>query len=100
MTCPEPIASVFLEILTQGVLASRAAGWGRDPARCAVEADHIHNIPGLLANYSPEKLQYYWEVERPSFMAQCNPQQLQGWEEKWDRLRSFVENAGELIGTR
>ena len=99
MICPSPIAEVILDILCQGVLACRAAGWSREPARCAVEADHIHNLPGLLADYSPDKLQYYWEIERPSFAARCDPAELPQWEQLWDRLRPFVANAGELIST-
>jgi hypothetical protein len=81
------------------VLECRAAGWDGEPARCANEADHIHNLPDLLANYSPDKLQYYWEVERPCFAARCDPQQLPHWEEQWNRLRPFVATTDELIGT-
>jgi hypothetical protein len=99
MTCPTAVAEVILDILRQGVLACRAAGWSRDPARSAVEADHIHNLPDLLADYSLDKLQYYWAIERPSFAARCDPDNLRLWEERWDRLRPFVPNAGELIST-
>ncbi len=91
MTCPPEIAVVLLDILRDGLLACRAAGWSGDPARCAEEADHLHNLPGLLAHYSPDLLRYYWEVERPSFAARSDPGVLRSWEVHWDRLRPFAE---------
>jgi hypothetical protein len=100
MTCPTPIAEVLLDILRHGLLACRAAGWAGDASRSATEADHLHNLPDLLLDYTPDRLEYYWEVERPSFAARCDPAQLQWWEERWDRLRPFVEQAGELAVAR
>jgi hypothetical protein len=93
MTCPEPIASVLLDILQQGLLACRAFGWQGDARRCAIEADHLHNIPSLLSDYSPDRLRVYWDVERPAFAAQCDPNQMSGWQSHWDRLEPFVEEA-------
>lgn len=91
MTCPREITAVLLDILGHGLLACRAAGWGGDAGRCAAEADHLHNLPRLLADYSVEGLQYYWEVERPAFAAHCDADSLSWWEAHWDRLRPFVE---------
>jgi len=79
MNCPDPIKAVVLEFLHLGVLTCRLAGWDPDPERCAVEADHIHNLPNLLADYSPDKLQYYWDVERPIFATRGDPKRLWRW---------------------
>ena len=100
MTCPNSLATILLDILQQGTLACRAAGWAGLPDRCAAEAEHIHNLPSLLANYSADRLAYYWEVERPSFAARCDAEQLAPWTELWDRLRPFVKNAGATVRTR
>jgi hypothetical protein len=100
MTCPPEIAAVLLDMLGHGLLACRAAGWAGRPDRCAVEADHLHNVPALLADYSPDRLRFYWEVERPSFAACCAPEVLAGWEACWDRLRPMVEEAAVLTASR
>src|SRR5436309_1190629 len=68
MSCPPDIADVLLEILTTGILRIRSMGRSE---HSSLEADHLHNLPALLQNYSPELLQYYWEVERPSFIRRC-----------------------------
>jgi hypothetical protein len=68
MNCPQAVADTLLEIIRVALLRIRHLGWGNKPEECAREADHIHNLPALLRNYSPELLQYYWEVERPSFI--------------------------------
>jgi hypothetical protein len=76
MKCPETIAEVVLEIITIGLLRVRHHAAAGDSHRCLIEADHIHNLPNLLANYSPELLRFYWTVERPALERQNEPQHL------------------------
>ena len=68
MDCPPHIARVVLQILRWGALRARAAGWSGDARRAAVEADHIHNLPGLLLDYLPGRLRYYLDAERPGYL--------------------------------
>jgi len=91
MTCPEEIAEIVGEILRTGLLAIRVLGWSGDAKECAVEADHIHNLPTLFERFSPELLLYYWEVERTSYMSQVPPARLAVWEPLWRRLKDHVE---------
>jgi hypothetical protein len=100
MTCPPDIAIILLDILRHGLLACRAAGWRGDPDGCAIQADHLHNLPDLMADYSVEKLRYYWEVERPAFAVDCPREERDWWDRQWERLRVHVEAADELIGSR
>jgi hypothetical protein len=90
MSCPAEIAAILLEILRTAVLRIRAAGWSEDPARCADEADHIHNLPDLLRNYSPERLRYYWEVERAGFLSQSPGADVAPFEPLWGQLARYA----------
>jgi len=54
------------------VLRVRDAGWSGDGELCAIEADHVHNLPALLLNFSPDLLSFYWNVERESFLRAAN----------------------------
>jgi hypothetical protein len=90
MTCPPDIAAVLLQILRTGLLNARAAGWAGDARRCAVEADHVHNLPDLLADYSPERLAFYRQVEAPGFCRQA-PASVGRFEELWGRLAEVVD---------
>jgi hypothetical protein len=90
MTCPPDVARVVLQILRVAILRIRARGWGGDSSRCAVDADHVHNLPELLLDYSDELLRFYWEVERPSFMKRCRPADLEGYELLWAELAELV----------
>jgi hypothetical protein len=85
------IADILLEILTTGLLRIRALGWSGDAKRCAIEADHIHNLPHLVTHCDPDRLVYYWEVERPSYVNQTEPAQLAVWEPLWGQLQIHVE---------
>ena len=92
MKCPDEIAEILLEILTRGLLAVRAAGWQKNPVRCAIEADHLHNLPALIATYSPDRLRYYWEAERISFMHQSSTDDLHAFEPLWNRLADAMKH--------
>lgn len=90
MNCPPEIAQVLAALLRTGVLRIRKAGWAEDSRRCAIEADHIHNLPTLLTDFSPEALRYYWEVERPAFLSQVEGESVAPFEVLWGTLESWV----------
>jgi hypothetical protein len=92
MNCPPEIADVVLELIQTALLRIRAAGWTGDSARCAIEADHVHNLPTLLTNYSPELLHYYWDVERRELLHALGAEQAGGYSDLWDRLSVYVED--------
>jgi hypothetical protein len=91
MTCPPDVAAILLEILGQGLLQARAAGWSGDAARAAAEADHVHNLPGLLADYSPARLRYYWDAERPAYLAQVTPERAVSFRPLWEQLGTHLQ---------
>ena len=90
MSCPPEIAEIILEILQTGLLGIRALGWSGNSAGCASEADHLHNLPRLLSDFSPELLRYYWEVERPAYCSrgEGNPA---AFASAWQRLQAQLE---------
>jgi hypothetical protein len=59
MPKPAEISEILTEMLTTGLLRIRALGWSGEAERCAIESDHIHNVPDLLTHFSPERLGYY-----------------------------------------
>jgi hypothetical protein len=90
MNCPPEVAEIILAILRTGLARIRALAWSGESGRCAVEADHLHNLPVLLANYSPDLLRFYWDVERMSFVNESQKQDVVAFEEHWKRLASLV----------
>jgi hypothetical protein len=90
VTCPPDVARVVLQILQVAILRIRAGGWAGDGSRGAAEADHVHNLPSLLLDYSDELLRFYWQVERPAFIERCRPADLAGYEPLWTELAELV----------
>lgn len=90
MNGPPEIAASILDLLEIGLLRIRAAGWSDNPSRCAIEADHLHNLPGLLENFSFDRLKYYWEAERPGFQRQSDPSDLESFQDAWNRIESWL----------
>jgi hypothetical protein len=90
MTCPSEIAQVLSDILQTGLLSIRNCGWSGH--RSAIEADHLHNLPALLANYSPDLLRYYWNAERTAYLAQIGPESASIFDPHWKRLEPLVQS--------
>jgi hypothetical protein len=90
MNCPPEVAAVIAQVLQAGLLRIRALGWSGDSGRCAAEADHLHNLPGLLQDYSPDLFRYYWDVERPAFIRQNQGVGLEMFTPLWDRMAALL----------
>jgi hypothetical protein len=90
VNCPSEIAAILREILRTAVLRIRAAGWQGDARRCAAEADHVHNLPGLLGDYAEDLLDYYWRVERPAFIDRAGTEAAAAYDPLWERLAGHV----------
>ncbi len=90
MTCPPELATMLLDLIETAALRIRAAGWRGDAAACANEADHIHNLPALLRDYSIDRLHYYWSAERPSYLARGGD--VRAFESVWADLNRWMEH--------
>jgi hypothetical protein len=91
MQCPPAIAEIVTQILATGLLRIRVSGWRGNAKRCAIEADHLHNLPALLTAYRPELLDYYWRTERVAFIRQCSPEEAAAFEPLWTALNDLIE---------
>ena len=91
MKCPPEVAVVVSEILHLGLVRTRAYSGAKESKQCYLEADHLHNLPGILADYVPERLSYYWECERPSFMEQVPEAERRDFQPLWDRLEELID---------
>jgi hypothetical protein len=96
--CPEELRLAFLELLKSTLLLIRISC--PKSAYCQALADHMHNVPDLLAHYTPDLLCFYWEVEVPCFIGELErigePPQSPFWEhwkmvETWHRALSETD---------
>ena len=92
MSCPRELQTPLLEILYWTVLEVRSCN--KEDRYCFALADHAHNIPHLIAKYSPRLLFYYWECERPCFIRELERQGREPWEpfrRQWEVIRPIHE---------
>ena len=97
MPCPPEIAEVLARMMTHGLLRIRAHGWSGRADLCAAEADHLHNLPDLIADYSPERLAYYWTVGRQSYLDRMPEAERAGWESLWEKLGDVASIPAEPV---
>jgi hypothetical protein len=93
MLCPPEVARILINIATYGILHIRGQRWDGRGDDLVAESDHIHNLPALVADYSPDRLAYYWEVERPIYLRK-RPECVAYFAQLWDELRPHVEGPG------
>src|SRR5438874_1584566 len=97
MNCPAEIANIIAEILRVGILRVRSIAGTGNAARCAIEADHLHNLPRLLSGYTPELLRYYWEIERPSYVSRSSHSETALFEPLWQELASHISGTADRV---
>jgi hypothetical protein len=98
MRCPDAIHNAVCEILRVGSLRARSAAWGGDAARSAIEIDHIHNLPGLLHDYSRDGLEFYWDCERSTFLQQVGAENVREFQQAWSELARCLKIATQPAG--
>lgn len=79
---------LYIEIVRRALLNIRLLGERGQAKGCAIEADHVHNIPELLMTEDPGKEKYYWDIERKLYLAQQSDKRLSAvFEPIWSELQ-------------
>ena len=91
MECPTEVAEIILEIIRDGILRIRCESANDNSERCGVEANHIHNVPNLLKDYSEEKLLHYYRVEIPGFVQMSDGVNINSFRPAWAKLGRYLE---------
>ncbi len=93
----DPRSRAYLEILAWSLLRIRAAGYDGDAAVCAIEAEHVHNIPSLIGEPNEQRHEYYIEAERGLYLKRLrdlgggeNRRQPRRFDEPWSVLASIA----------
>jgi hypothetical protein len=91
MECPAEILPLLTDILRDVRHSIRAHGSSGCAKRCAVKADHIHDLPHLIADYRPELLEFYWNIERPAYLRASANADVEKFREQWIGLAEFLK---------
>ena len=97
MTPPADTTNIVSQILQLGFLRIRQVGWQGDARRCAIEADHLHNLPQYLLAPSPALLSYYWDVEKLAFEEASRDAGLEMFRPLWDELQAHVSQSSTAV---
>ena len=80
------IKQAIAKILEESLLKIRLEGALGNHKNCEIQADHVHNLPNLLINYSDELLDFYFNIERKAYISQCHQNYPKSFEEHWEIL--------------
>lgn len=92
--CPVEIEAALLKILSLALVNIRGFGMTEpDAARCAAEADHVHNLPSLIGSYSAGALGYYLDVCVPEYVRLVgqNSGTAKLFQPLWEKLREYQQ---------
>jgi hypothetical protein len=90
MDMSDEIKTVLLSILRIGLLRIRALGTEGSAQQCSVEADHLHNLPGLVQSPRPDQILYYYNVERTGFL-RSTTSNTDEFKTQWEQLAKLIE---------
>ncbi len=91
---------IYIRILEHGLLRLRDASLLRMVEYCAIEAEHLHNLPSLIGEANERRHEYYFEKERPCYLERVDrfvpglDFTLRRYEECWQELRELVGQSG------
>jgi hypothetical protein len=99
MNCPSRIAPIIVELIQTGITKAQLWGLSGDADRCTIELDHISGLPALLADYSLDKLNDYWDGARLTYLGQFDRSDATGCEDIWETLSWIVADENGLAFT-
>jgi hypothetical protein len=80
----------LLHVLSKGLLRIRAEGFSGRANQCAIDADHLHNLPSLVLQPSLQPLSYYLDVTRIAFIKSVRD--TSEFEVDWKRLEAVLSD--------
>lgn len=84
------IKDTLLDILQCGILNIRKFVESETPELCVIEANHIHNIPSLVKNFSQSLLDFYLTVEVIEYESKMGGRIPSDMKEKISRLKRLT----------
>lgn len=60
--------ALYVQILHHGLLRLRDSAAGGHIQYCAVEAEHIHNVPSLIGEANEQRHLHYFRQEREQYL--------------------------------
>ena len=84
--------AIYLQILHFGLLRIRDLSALGNIEYCAIESEHLHNIPSLVGETNDERHKFYFQKERPYYLERVDFSTpgldftMRRYEELWARL--------------
>jgi hypothetical protein len=94
MSYRSEVTEVLLRILGKGVLRIRTLGWAGLADQCAIEADHLHNLPPLIIKPNLQEVIYYFNASRVDFIRRVPD--ANDFESDWARLAALIQEMSRL----
>ena len=90
MNSPPIVQASLLKILKFGLLNIRHYAEDKNFERCGIEANHLHNIPGLLENFSVDLMRFYIDIEMPQYIRETDGQVIADIRSAWAVLTDWL----------
>jgi len=96
MSAPKAIQDALTEIVYYGILMIRMEAKGGNSVRCAIEAEHIHNLPNLINNYSDDYLLCYYPKDVQSYLAATKSTNVNCFRPAWMIIDQYLKEKGKI----
>jgi hypothetical protein len=83
-------SEIVLEILATGLSNIRHAASRGDADHCYREADHLHNLPTLIARGTRSQERFYLDIERREYVKSSPEHYRARYKELWEELEAAI----------
>ena len=90
------VKDALTEIVYYGILLIRSEARAGNATRCAIEAEHLHNLPNLINNYSDEHLLCYYPNEVTSYLAATKSVNVNCYRPAWAIIDQYLKEKGKI----
>lgn len=87
--CPDELQAPLFEILNYGISMMRRYANRGESDKCAVEADHVQNVPDLIRLFNTDLLAYYLDIEVPQYLRDTDGKVVDAMRRAWDVLKKW-----------
>ena len=87
---PDEVRTALIRILQTALLSIRAHCWSGCADIAAMEADHVHNLPGVLMSNSYGALEYYFYTEVAEYRQAYGERASRRFSAEWNIIEAYL----------
>lgn len=93
---PKQIQDALTEIIYYGILMIRSEAKVGNSARCLIDAEHIHDLPNTINEYSDDRLLCYYPARVQAYLSATKGANVNCFRPAWLVIDQHLKARGKI----